>query len=78
MYSKSFEERLQEIIFTGPLKMKVLAVKIDKKYPTLMRELSPWDPDAKLGIVTVVKIVKVTKDRRIIDLILEECGMKED
>lgn len=75
--SKSFEMRLQDIVLTGDMPMKVISEKINKKYSTLMRELSPWDDYVKLGLSTAIAIIKVTKDRRILELILEECGMKQ-
>lgn len=75
--SKSFEMRLQDIVLTGDMPMKVISEKINKKYSTLMRELSPWDDYAKLGLSTAIAIIRVTKDRRILELILEECGLKQ-
>lgn len=75
VHSKSFEMKLQDIVLTGDMPMKVISEKINKKYSTLMRELSPWDDYAKLGLSTAIAIMRVTRDRRILDLIIEASGM---
>ena len=74
--SKSFEMRLQDIVLTCDMPMKVISERINKKYSTLMRELSPWDDYAKLGLFTTIAIMRVTGDRRILELIIEASGME--
>lgn len=75
--SKSFEMRLQDIVLTCNMPMKVISERINKKYSTLMRELSPWDDYAKLGLSTAIAIMRVTGDRRILELIIEASGMEK-
>lgn len=73
---KKFEMRLQELLFENPVPMRELARACGKNYSTFMREISPWDNRAKLGIVTFVRIVQATKDKRLLALIIEEAGFK--
>ena len=50
--------------------------KIGKTYPTLMREINPYDKNAKLGVETLFDIMKVTQDIRPLEYIANELGFK--
>lgn len=50
--------------------------KIGKTYPTLMREINPYDKNAKLGIETLFDIMKVTRDIRPLEYIANELGFR--
>ena len=75
VFMYSFEMRVQDAIFSGEVPMKQLAHKVNKRYSTLMRELSPWDDYAKLGLGTAVAIIRETKNRKLLKVIIEECGI---
>ncbi|WP_035105646.1 phage regulatory CII family protein [Desulfohalovibrio reitneri] len=55
-------------------KARTIAAKIGKPYPTLMRELNPWDQGAKLGADTFVEILKQTRDADTLAYIAKELG----
>ena len=43
-------------------------------YPTMMRELNPYDQSAKLGAETLLEILRVTKDVSVLDFMAKELG----
>ena len=77
MNNRRFLIRLHNMILDNDTGMKVLSREIGKKYQTLMRELNPFDPLAKLGAGDLVLILRVTRDPELVDLILDEAGMLE-
>lgn len=56
------------------LPLKELAEKIGKPYPTLLRELNPYDKGAKLGVETLLEIMKVTGNIAPLVYMAEEMG----
>lgn len=57
-------QQIQELVLEGPLTAKELAKAIGKPYPTLMRELNPYDQGAKLGLETFLEILEITGNLR--------------
>ncbi|MGL4721933.1 MAG: phage regulatory CII family protein [Desulfovibrionaceae bacterium] len=55
---------------------KDIAQSIGKTYPALMREINPFDRNAKLGADTLLEIMKTTKDIRPLEFMAEELGWK--
>jgi len=53
---------VQDSVLRGPLRAEDVAAAIGKPYPTLMRELNPYDTGAKLGAETLLAIMQVTGD----------------
>lgn len=51
-----------------------IAEKIGKPYPTMMRELNPFDASAKLGIDTLIDIMKITNDIKPLEFMAENLG----
>ena len=49
---------------------------IGKKYPTMMREINPYDNTAKLGFIDAVEIIKLDTDGAIFKVLEEELGLK--
>ena len=49
---------------------------IGKKYPTMMREINPYDNSAKLGFLDAVGILKHDQDGAIFRVLEEELGIK--
>lgn len=52
----------QNIVLGSSLPAKVIAERLGKPYPTLMRELNPFDMGAKLGAETLLEIMKITRN----------------
>jgi len=71
---RKFEMRLQELLFDSSKTMRELARASGKNYSTFMREISPWDNRAKLGIVTFIRLVRATHDKRLLMLLIEAAG----
>ncbi|MGL4722697.1 MAG: phage regulatory CII family protein [Desulfovibrionaceae bacterium] len=55
-------------------KSKEIAEYIGKPYPTLMRELNPFDKSAKLGIDTLLNIIRMTQDKSPLEFMAKELG----
>ena len=52
----------QETVFQNRYSAHEISEAIDKKYSTLMRECNPYDKLAKLGVVTLFKIMIFTRN----------------
>jgi len=63
-----FEKRVQAIVANQRMSIRDLADKLGKAYSTLSKELNPNDGTAKLGLTTALRIMQITGDRRILDL----------
>ncbi|MFI3272908.1 MAG: phage regulatory CII family protein [Pseudomonadota bacterium] len=53
---------------------KHIAESIGKPYPTMMRELNPYDHSAKLGAETLLDIMKVTHNIDALQYMAHELG----
>lgn len=53
---------------------KHIAESIGKPYPTMMRELNPYDHSAKLGAETLLDIMKVTHNIEALQYMAHELG----
>lgn len=53
---------LHNLVLDNPTPAKVLAKEIGKPYSTLLREINPYDTGAKLGVETLLQIMKFTKN----------------
>ena len=69
-------QKLQELVMEGPIPPKKLAEAIGKPYPTLMRELNPYDNGAKLGLETFMRILGATRNFEPLKLLVEEMGYR--
>ena len=65
---------IHSVILDSPIPAKVLAKQVGKPYSTLLREANPYDSGAKLGIETLVELLKLTGDTRTIEYIANELG----
>lgn len=63
-----FEKRVQAIVANQRMSIRDLADKLGKAYSTLSKELNPNDTSAKLGLTTALRIMQITGDRRILEL----------
>ena len=51
---------VHELVLNNPLPAKALAKEIGKPYSTLLREINPYDGGAKLGVETLLEIMRLT------------------
>lgn len=58
----------------GARQSKKIAECIGKPYPTMMRELNPFDHSAKLGAETLLEIMKVTRNVAALEYMARELG----
>ena len=64
----------QESLFSGEYSTYDVANKMEKKYPTLMKEFNPYDLKAKLGAATLFSFMKVTKNIAPLQYMAHELG----
>ncbi len=74
MFDRNVIKVVQDAVLEGPLPAKVVAQEIGKPYSTLLRELNPFDENAKLGVETLIKIMKVTRSVEPLRFMAEELG----
>mgnify|MGYP001380085392 CR=1 FL=1 len=74
MINRNVIKVVQDTVLEGPLPAKVVAQEIGKPYSTLLRELNPFDENAKLGVETLIKIMKVTRSVEPLRYMAEELG----
>ncbi len=71
---KSVTRVVQEMVMNSHQALKDLAQKIKKPYPTLLRELNPYDKGAKLGVETLLDIMKATGEVAPLKYMANELG----
>lgn len=64
----------QQIVLEGKKQAKDIATAIGKPYSTLLRELNPFDGQAKLGVETLLEIMRVTQNVEPLKLMAESLG----
>lgn len=63
----------QNMVLTAK-QSKRIADSIGKPYPTMMRELNPYDHNAKLGAETLLEIMRVTQNVDALQFMAQELG----
>lgn len=66
--------RVTQNMVLGARQSKWVAEQIGKPYPTMMRELNPYDQSAKLGADTLLDIMRATKDITALEFMAKELG----
>ncbi len=66
--------RVTQALVLKAKQSKQVAESIGKPYPTMMRELNPYDQSAKLGADTLLDIMRVTKDISALEYMAAELG----
>lgn len=66
--------RVTQNMVLGARQSKWVAEQIGKPYPTMMRELNPYDQSAKLGADTLLEIMRVTNDTSALQFMAKELG----
>ncbi|WP_031481604.1 phage regulatory CII family protein [Maridesulfovibrio frigidus] len=70
--SEKIERAIQDLVVNGPVPVEVLAEKVGKSAKTLLREVNPDDPKAKLGAETLMEIMRITGGVEPLKLMAEE------
>lgn len=65
---------LHNLVLDNPTPAKVLAKEIGKPYSTLLREINPYDTGAKLGVETLLQIMKFTKNVTPLEYMASQLG----
>lgn len=65
---------LHNLVLDNPTPAKVLAKEIGKPYSTLLREINPYDTGAKLGVETLLQIMKHTKNIAPLEYMANQLG----
>jgi hypothetical protein len=65
---------LHDIVLESAKPAKQLAKEIGKPYSTLLREINPYDTGAKLGVETMLKLVKATGNVTPLQAMARELG----
>ncbi|MCT4534551.1 phage regulatory CII family protein [Halodesulfovibrio sp.] len=65
---------VHELVLNSPIPAKALAKEIGKPYSTLLREVNPYDAGAKLGVETLMDIMKKTGNVEPLEYIAQEMG----
>lgn len=65
---------VHELVLNSPIPAKALAKEIGKPYSTLLREVNPYDAGAKLGVETLMEIMKKTGSVEPLEYIAQEMG----
>ncbi|MFV0422287.1 phage regulatory CII family protein [Oleidesulfovibrio sp.] len=68
--------RITQSMVLNAKQSKWVAERIGKPYPTMMRELNPYDQSAKLGADTLLEIMKVTNNISALEYMAAELGYK--
>ncbi len=79
MYSKQQHECILENFRTAvqaSYGARTVSEGIGRKYPTFMRELSPYDKNAKLGFLDAIAIIRFVNDEDLVKVIEQELGVK--
>ncbi len=66
----------QEVVLESRLSAREIAARLNKPYPTLMRELNPYDTGAKLGVETLMEILRVTRNVEVLRYMAKELGYR--
>ncbi|WP_319759256.1 phage regulatory CII family protein [Maridesulfovibrio sp.] len=65
---------IQDVVLEGNKPAKEVAQSIGKPYSTLLREINPFDNNAKLGATTLMEILKITKETGPLEFMAERIG----
>lgn len=65
---------LHELVLENRIPAKALAKEIGKPYSTLLREINPYDSGAKLGVETLLQLMKCTNSVAPLEYMAEQMG----
>ncbi|WP_077073354.1 phage regulatory CII family protein [Mailhella massiliensis] len=76
MLFHDFSMLVQDVVVSAPCGVQMLARRVGKTYPTLMREVNPYDKGAKLGADTLLNIMLVSRDVRPLEYMAQLMGLR--
>lgn len=76
MNLESITKVTQDVVLEGNKPAKEVAQNIGKPYSTLLREINPFDDNAKLGAETLMEILKATNEVKPLEYIAQSIGYK--
>ncbi|MDL2307519.1 amino acid-binding protein [Desulfovibrio sp. OttesenSCG-928-C06] len=65
---------LHELVLENRIPAKALAKEIGKPYSTLLREINPYDNGAKLGVETLLQLMKATSSVAPLEYMADQMG----
>ena len=65
---------LRELVLENRIPAKALAKEIGKPYSTLLREINPYDSGAKLGVETLLQLMKCAESVAPLEYMAEQMG----
>lgn len=71
---KSVTKVVQEMLMNSNQPLKAIAFQVSKPYSTLLRELNPYDKGAKLGVETLLDLMRVTQNYQPLHYMAQEMG----
>ncbi|WP_320170238.1 phage regulatory CII family protein [Maridesulfovibrio sp.] len=74
MHLLSITKVTQDIVLEGNKPAKEVAKSIGKPYSTLLREINPFDDNAKLGAETLMDILRATNEVKPLEYIARSIG----
>ena len=66
----------QDVVLQSTMSAHDIAKMLKKPYSTLMREINPYDPGAKLGAETLLEIMRHTGNTTPLEYMAEQLGLK--
>lgn len=76
MLFHDFSMLVQDVVISAPCGVQMLARRVGKTYPALMREVNPYDKGAKLGADTLLNIMLVSRDIRPLEYMAQLMGLR--
>lgn len=67
---------IQQSILEGRKPAKTVSEEIGKPYSTMLREANPYDTSAKVGVETLLDIMRITGDTRPLQYMATALGME--
>lgn len=72
--TNSLTRAIQDIVLENNKPAKQIAQEVGKPYPTLLREINPFDSGAKVGVETLVPLMRATNSVTPLEILAEEVG----
>ncbi len=65
---------LHSLVMESEIPAKTIAKEIGKPYSTLLREINPYDTGAKIGVETLLQIMKLTNNLSPLEYMAAQMG----
>ncbi len=67
---------IHNLVLENEMPARELAKSIGKPYSTLLREINPYDGGAKLGVETLMQIMRATGDPSPLEFMARDLGLR--